>query len=153
MPERLKINEEVTIAPQPDEAEIQSLPEVGFRSVVNLRAEGEDAQQIAPQAEGEMVKAAGMQYLHLPVAMSSLDEELVNTFRRHYRGIPKPMYVHCELGKRAGALVLMHIACERGLTSEEAMEQAHEMGFDCEQPQMKEFVKTYIESYCRTSEG
>jgi uncharacterized protein (TIGR01244 family) len=145
----MKINDQVTVGPQPSEEEIQKLGQQGFKSVVNFRTEGEDEQPLSPQAEGQKVKSAGMDYLHIPVSMKAMGPELVDQFRQKYPDLPKPVFAHCKSGKRAGAMVMMDMAVEHGMTGEQTLQQAEKMGFKCDQPELKEFVKSYVDSHTK----
>jgi uncharacterized protein (TIGR01244 family) len=143
----MKINEEITVGPQPNEADICQLSQDGYKSVVNFRTDDEEKQPLLPQAEAEKVKAANMEYLHLPVSMKSMSDELVDQFREKYDDLPKPVFAHCKSGKRAGAMVMMKIAVEQGMTGEQTLQNAEEMGFKCEKPDLVEFVKKYVDSH------
>lgn len=142
----MKISDDVTVGPQPSEADLAKLPADGFRAVVNFRADGEEDQPLPPSAEGDQVRASGLEYLHLPVSTESLGPELVDRFRARYADLPKPVYAHCKSGKRAGAMVMMHAAVERGLSGEETLKQAERMGFECDQPELKNFVRSYVDA-------
>lgn len=143
----MKINEQVTVGPQPSEAQLKELREEGFKSVVNFRTEGEEDQPLSPETEGEKVKEWGMGYCHLPVSKESMGPETVDQFREKFAELPKPMFAHCSKGKRAGAMVMMHIASEQGMTGEQTLQKAEEMGFECDQPELVEFVKSYVDSH------
>jgi len=149
MAENMKINDKVTVGPQPSENEIQHLSQQGFKTVVNFRTEGEDEQPLSPDAEGEKVKAAGLKYLHIPVSMKSMGTELVDQFREKYPELPKPVFAHCKSGKRAGAMVMMHMAVEKGMSGEETLQKAEEMGFECEQEELRQFVKSYVDNHSK----
>lgn len=149
MAENMKINDKVTVGPQPSENEIQQLSQQGFKTVVNFRTEGEDEQPLSPDAEGEKVKAAGLKYLHIPVSMKSMGTELVDQFREKYPELPKPVFAHCKSGKRAGAMVMMHMAVEKGMSGEETLQKAEEMGFECEQEELRQFVKSYVDNHSK----
>lgn len=143
----IKINEQVSVGPQPSKEEIKQLSQQGFRSVINFRTEGEDEQPLSPDAEGQQVRAEELEYLHIPVSMESMRPELVDEFREKYATLPKPVFAHCKSGKRAGAMVMMHQAVEQGMTGEQTLKQAEEMGFECEQEELREFVKNYVDSH------
>ncbi len=49
---KIKINEQVSVGPQPSKEEIKQLSQQGFRSVINFRTEGEDEQPLSPDGEG-----------------------------------------------------------------------------------------------------
>ena len=143
----MKINDQVTVGPQPSEDDLQQLSQQGFKTVVNFRAEGEDKQPLSPAAEGDKVQANGMEYLNIPVSMKSMGPELADQFRDQYPNLPKPVFAHCKSGKRAGAMVMMHMAVEQGMTGEQTLQKAEEMGFECDQPELEQFVKDYVDSH------
>lgn len=149
MEKAMKINDQVTVGAQPSEDQLQQLGKQGFKSVVNFRTDGEEEQPLSPQAEGEKVKAAGMEYLHIPVSMKSMGPEQVDQFRKKFPDLPKPVYAHCKSGKRAGAIVMMNMAVEQGMSGDQTLQQAEQMGFKCDQPELKEFVKSYVDGQAK----
>lgn len=147
----IQISDRVTVGPQPTADEIRRLGERGFRSVVNFRTEGEEDQPLSPGAEGEEVRGAGLAYLHIPVSMKAMGPGTVDEFRREFAELPGPVFAHCKSGKRAGAMVMMQMAVERGISGDEALQQAEAMGFECDQPEIKEFVRSYVDGHARGS--
>ena len=145
MSQRMKLNENITVGPQPSADEINALPSSGFKSVVNFRTAGEDEQTLSPDDEGEKVRAAGMQYLHVPVSMDSMNQSKVDAFREKLKALPTPIFAHCKSGKRAGAMTMMHVAVEQDMSGEQALQKAEEMGFECDVPELKDFVKSYVD--------
>ena len=142
----MKISDQISVGGQPSEEDLHKLEQDGFKSVVNFRTEGEEEQPLSPQAEGEKVKAAGMQYLHVPVSMKAMGPELVDQFREQLPNLAKPVFAHCKSGKRAGAMVMMSMAVEQGMTGEQTLQKAKEMGFECDQPELEQFVRNYVDS-------
>ncbi len=143
-----KISEEITVGDQPTEEELRQLAQDGYKAVVNLRVAGENNQPISPKAEGAQVRELGMQYLHIPVSMETMETmepRTVDRFRQEVAGLPSPVLVHCHQGMRAGALVMMQTAIESGISGEETLHKAAELGFQCDRPQLKQFVKGYID--------
>ncbi len=151
MDKPLKINEEVTIGPQPSEGQLQELKGEGFNSVVNFRTEDEEDQPLSPDAEGEKVKGLGMDFMHVPVSMKTMGPEVVHQFRHKYPSLKKPVFAHCKSGKRAGAMVMMHLACENGMTGEQTVQRAKDLGFECDQPELVEFVTNYVNTHTKAS--
>ncbi|EAQ82762.1 beta-lactamase hydrolase domain-containing protein [Blastopirellula marina] len=147
MKNEIQINDDITVGPQPNEAEIGQLKLEGFRTIVNFREDGEDDQPITPSHEKDWVVAAEMEYLHLPVSMMTMSPQIVDEFRDKYQYLPKPIFAHCASGKRAGAMVMMHLACEQGMSGEETLKQAEELGFECDKPELIEFVKSYVDNH------
>ncbi|QDV40407.1 Beta-lactamase hydrolase-like protein [Stieleria neptunia] len=149
MQDKMKINDNVTVGAQPSEDELRQLDQQGYKSVINFRGEGEDDQPLSPDAEGAKVTAQGMNYLHVPVAMGSMENKLVDQFRDKYVSLPKPVFAHCKSGKRAGAMVMMHLAAEQGMSGEQTLQKAEQMGFECEQEELRQFVKNYVDNHSK----
>jgi uncharacterized protein (TIGR01244 family) len=123
------INETVTIADQPSEADLDELASGGYSGVVNLRKAGEPEQPLGPDEEGEKVRSLGLDYLHYPVGGEPLSEAGVESVLRFLdEHAPSRVLVHCRKGGRAAALVLIHQALARGWSPGEAVEKGREMG-------------------------
>jgi uncharacterized protein (TIGR01244 family) len=151
MPEKIKVNDQVSVGPQPSESDLNQLKLQGFESVVNFRTEGEEDQPVSPQEEKQVVEGARMQYLHLPVSMDSMAPERVDRFREQFQQLPKPVFAHCKSGKRAGAMVMMDVAVSQGMTGDQTLQKAQEMGFECDQPELKKMVRDYVDSRAEAS--
>ncbi|QDV85801.1 fused DSP-PTPase phosphatase/NAD kinase-like protein [Planctomycetes bacterium TBK1r] len=146
MQDQIKINDAITVGAQPTAEQLSGLKDSGFRSVLNLRADGEDDQPLSPHDEGEQAKQLGLEYENIPVTMKTMSPELVDRVRGQFGKLPTPIYVHCQKGKRAGAMAMMHTACEAGKSGDETLAMAEQMGFECNQPQLAEFVKSYVDN-------
>lgn len=83
------------------------------------------------------MRALRMQYVHYPVKSDELSTEAVDGFRKQLAGRPRPVFAHCASGKRSGAFLMMHIAAETGMTGEETIRKAEEMGFECDTPEAR----------------
>lgn len=146
MTQQVQINEQITVGGQPSEDDLQSLAERGFKTVVNLRTEGEEDQPLSPAAEGEKVRELGMEYIHFPVSPDAMSPAQEDEFRQRLHSFTEPVFVHCGSGKRAGAFVVMDKAINEGWSGEYTLQRAQQMGFECQSPKIKEFVKTYVDS-------
>lgn len=149
MQDTVQINDRFTVAKfAPDGEQIRQAAQEGFRALINMQTEDEDKQlKMKPQDEGERANAAGLTYLHHPVDGETLSEDVVDAFRRRASELPGPVLVHCASGKRSGALVMMHIACDKGMTGEEVIEMAEEMGFECDTEKLENFVRDYVNNH------
>jgi uncharacterized protein (TIGR01244 family) len=145
--DRIKINERITVGAQPGEEQLGGLAREGFKSIINLRTAGEPEQPLSPEQEGERVRAEGMEYVHIPVSTKEMKAEQVDQFRRELGRLPGPVFVHCHKGKRAGAFAMMHTAVEADMTGEQTLQRAEQMGFECDTPELKEFVTGYIDRH------
>jgi uncharacterized protein (TIGR01244 family) len=148
MVERVQVSDELSVGKKhPAEDDLRRLAQDGFKAVVNLRTSGEENQPLAPEEEGRFVRALRMQYVHYPVKSEELSTEMVDGFREQLAGLPRPVFAHCASGKRSGAFLMMHIAVETGMTGEETIRKAEEMGFECDTPQLEQFVRTYVDEH------
>ncbi|WP_299358746.1 sulfur transferase domain-containing protein [uncultured Paracoccus sp.] len=148
MQDTVRMNDRFTVAKFAPEAEqIRQAAREGFRSLVNMQTDGEDEKlEMQPDEEGREAEEAGLAYLHHPVDGEELSHDVVDAFRRKATELPAPVLVHCASGKRSGAFVMMHIASEQGMSGEEAIEKAEEMGFECDTPELEKFVRDYVDS-------
>jgi uncharacterized protein (TIGR01244 family) len=130
------ITPSITISDQPSEADLGALKEQGYLGVVNLRNDGEPEQPIGTQAEGERVKALGLNYLHVGIGGGGLlDEHAANK-----------VLVHCRKGGRAAALVLLHQAKHLGWKPDEAMDKGKSMGLEVEGG-LRKMVEQYLRDH------
>lgn len=147
--DRIKVDGRFVVGPQPDEEQLKTLAEQGFRTVVNFRAEGEPDQPLSPDDEGKRVLALGMNYLHIPVRREDVRADQVDAFRRDIDILPGPVYAHCHTGRRSGAFVMMKKAIDEGVSGDQVIDAAERMGFRCDIPEMKQFVKRYVDAHTR----
>lgn len=141
-----KINEDVSIATnQPSAEQFEQAKAAGFKSVLNLRAAGEEG---AIADESQQVAAAGLTYANIPVKPSEMNESLANDVLEQIKQLPKPVLAHCKSGLRSGAMALMYDAVKNNKNAEEALDKGKKSGFDCDaHPEMKKFFVSYINEH------
>lgn len=120
-----KITTDITIGGQPMAEDIQSLAKRGFRTIVNLRTDGE---QGALDEEKRIAEEAGLDYAEIPVAPNTLDDLAVHRFEGAVTGDSPPAYVHCGGGGRAGIMTLLHLTIVPGWSLAQAYEQGQKLG-------------------------
>ncbi|MCB1993240.1 MAG: protein tyrosine phosphatase family protein [Geminicoccaceae bacterium] len=151
MDEVIRLNEDYAVASsEPARRTFDRIAAEGFRSVVSFQTR-EEEQKLPIEDEREAAAQAGLAFLHQPVSGDSLDDETVDRFRDALGGLPKPVLLHCSSGKRAGAMTMMHLASEMGLSGDEALEKAASMGFECDNPKLEAFVRDYVDRHQRRS--
>lgn len=100
---------------QPSAEQLAAIRDAGFRTVVNLRAEGE------PGARAAEVEALGMGYVALPVAgTKGLDEDNARAFAEILATVERPAVIHCGSGNRVGALFALKAFYVDGETVDDA---------------------------------
>jgi len=139
-----QINDDISVAAfDPDKGSFKTFAEKGFKSVINLQTTDED-QNLDPNKEEELANDNSLKYRQIGVSKENLSEATVDSFRQELENLPKPVVVHCTSGKRSGAFVMMHIGCQQGMSGEEVIKKAEEMGFECDQAELEQFVKKYV---------
>jgi uncharacterized protein (TIGR01244 family) len=139
------ITPKVAIGDQPTEADLARLKAEGYTGVVNLRNDGEPEQPIGTVAEGEKVRALGMDYLHVGVGGSPLTEEGVHAVCDFIDGHEKVM-VHCRKGGRAAALVLIHEAKAHDWSAAEAAAKGRGLGLEVDGG-LRAIVENYLDDH------
>jgi uncharacterized protein (TIGR01244 family) len=143
----VRITEDFTVAKfEPDAAGFSRIAEEGFRSVVNLQTEEED-QKIELGEERHLAEGAGLVYYHHGISKQALSDEVVDGLRAKLEKLPKPVLLHCTSGKRSGAIAMMHVASKQGMSGKQVIEKAETMGFDCDTPELEQFVKNYVDRH------
>ncbi|HYG88344.1 MAG TPA: sulfur transferase domain-containing protein [Azospirillum sp.] len=134
---------------QPTTEDLDALAVEGFRSVVDLREEGERGQRLAPEEEGTAVERRGMCYRHVPVPVDRLDDDRLNRVHRELAHVPKPAFVHCASGKRSGTLALMHEGLTRGWSGQQVVDRAEQMGMAYGSADVKDAIRHFVDRYAK----
>ena len=143
-----EITPTITVADQPSEADIEALKNEGYKGIINLRNDGEPEQPLGTAAEGERVRALGMEYLHYGVGGAPLTEEGVASVCDFLdRHASERVLVHCRKGGRAKALVLLHQAKAQNWTADEAIARGAAMGLEVEGAGLRMLVEKYLREH------
>ncbi len=107
------LNEEVSVAPQMGPEDAAQIAAAGFRSVVNNRPDFEHGPDQPSSAEIEAaVRAAGLEYRHLPVAGGYQTPEQIAAMAEILAELPRPVLMFCRSGARSSNLYVQ--ACQLG---------------------------------------
>jgi uncharacterized protein (TIGR01244 family) len=142
-----KLDDLITVGSQPSIMQIRELSRRGFRSIVNLRRDGERGESMKPADEGRTALEAGLEYGHVPISLEELSRETVERFRNEMDRLPAPVYVHCAEGTRARAMAMVHVAIEADRTWEEVLEIAASLGLAPECEETREHIRRYMEAH------
>ena len=124
---------------------IQEIRKMGFKSVINLRLASEEGAQV--EEEGAAVKAAGMNYVHLPFNVQTPDPKLIDNFIAAVT-LPanQPAYVHCAAGGRAASLWMVKRVLADHWDEARALAEANALGLN---DRFRPFALNYIHSHAR----
>ena len=124
---------------KPDRAQIEAAGQAGYKTVINLRTEAESGFEW----EAEAVEAAGMRYVHLPIAGGrDLTPEKVEAFAGALDGALArgPVLLHCGSGNRIGALFALRSAWLEERPAETALEFGRASGLTSLEPRVRELL-------------
>ena len=124
---------------QPDQAVLEVVSGAGFKTVVDLRGDGEDR----GFDEAASVEAQGMEYVSLPIyAGSGVDITYENAARLDaiLAQAEGPVLVHCASGNRVGALYALR-AKLAGASDEEAMSVGNAAGLTRLRPLVEQLLR------------
>ena len=119
---------------------IREIRNMGFKSVINLRLATEEGAMV--EEEGAAVRAAGMNYVHLPFNAQSPDPQLIDNFIAAVtKPANTPAYVHCAAGGRAAALWMIKRVKADGWTVDRALVEANALGLN---DRFRPFAMNYL---------
>ncbi|MFZ2989070.1 TIGR01244 family sulfur transferase [Ideonella sp.] len=96
---------EVFVSPQLDPAAMAELAQLGFRSVINNRPDGEGGpEQPLSSTMAAAAAAAGLEYRHLPVQGAYQSPEEIAAFGALAAELPRPLLAFCRSGARSTRL-------------------------------------------------
>jgi uncharacterized protein (TIGR01244 family) len=99
------LSPDLSVAPQLGPEAMAALAEAGYKSVINNRPdfEGGPTQPTSAAVEAA-AKAAGLAYVHLPVAPGYQSPEEIARFAELMATLPRPILAFCRSGTRSGKL-------------------------------------------------
>lgn len=130
--------EGVATAGQPSAAAWPELASAGYRTVVDLRT----AEEARDHDEPASVRAAGLEYVPIPVSQPTLRDATFDTFRELMRDpARRPIFVHCATSNRVGALLLPYFALDEGMRLDDALRLARDAGL--RNPDLQQIAMDY----------
>ena len=109
---------------QPSAAQLETLAELGYTTVINMRGPGERG-----STDPALVESLGMTYVAIPVTgAEDVSEENARKLAAAMGDGEDPVVVHCASANRVGALFAMKAFYVDGMTPEESLALAKEVG-------------------------
>lgn len=136
-----KIENNITLGPQPSEQDLDSLKKQGVKTVIDFRLPGE-----TPSSNKELVQKAGLDYINIPVDKSRLSTQQVSMLDNALQNKESPFLLHCASGLRAATLYMLSKAAHNRWTTQQVIAEATKIGFDLHSsPEIMSFVERYIQ--------
>ena len=89
------------LAPQLASADLEEAAELGIRTVINNRPDGEAADQMSDAEARAAAEAQGLDYVHVPVVTGRISAENLAAMREAMAAHPGPQVAYCRSGTRS----------------------------------------------------
>jgi len=126
----IRVNDVLSVGPQPSISEIRSLAGHGFAGMINARPDGEEASQPGNAAEREATGHADVSYTFIPVNMPTITEADVRAFQAAMADAGGPVFAHCKTGTRALTLYALGEALDGRMSSQDIVALGLKLGID-----------------------
>lgn len=125
----VKITDRLTVASQPDIDSIAGLAK-DYATLINLRPDGEEANQPGNNAEHTAATDAKLGYAFLPVTGSTITEADIRAFQHAMNSADGPVYAHCKGGTRVLMLYVLGEVLDGRMRGEEVEAFGKARGYD-----------------------
>ncbi len=103
--------------PQLSVDDIGQLADLGYRSIIGNRPDGEAPDQPTWKTIKAAARARGMEAVHIPIVVSEINAADIRAFREALERLPKPIAAFCRTGTRS--TLLWALANEEGLSADQ----------------------------------
>jgi protein tyrosine phosphatase (PTP) superfamily phosphohydrolase (DUF442 family) len=119
----LPVSERLGTAGQPTREQLATLRAAGFEVVINLAMPGSPGWI---EDEGDVLRAAGIRYYHIPVAWQQPQPADLNRFFELMDShAHEKVFVHCAMNKRVSAFVFLYRVLRKGESPGQAAATLH----------------------------
>ena len=127
------VMERIYVASQLRPADLPTLPQCGFKTVVDIRPDGEAAGQIPSAEIGQRLKELGMDFHYIPVPHGTIPDTAVDALGDVLSHDSQPVLLYCRTGRRAvRTLALSEASRLEGPSLDQILNMVREAGFDAE---------------------
>jgi len=111
---------------QPSAQHLAGLKDAGCEVVIDLR----DPMEPRPFDEPGAVRAAGMDYVNIPVSGASMTDETLTRVRDTVANLAgdRKTFLHCGSGNRVGATLMPYLMLDKGMEEDDAVTEAMKIG-------------------------
>lgn len=144
-----QLTDQLAISDALTEDDVRRLRTMGFRSVIDLRSDGEPrSQSVPPWRESTLVREAGLSYHQIAVEPPMLSDALAFAIRRAFHEAPAPVLLHCTSGRRAGTFALILLSCDNDMSVDDCLIHGRQLGLDFDgMPRLTRFLRRFVERH------
>jgi uncharacterized protein (TIGR01244 family) len=125
-----RITDQLWVSVQPNMDEFDQFRDQGFKTLINVRPDGEDADQPGNAKEKNSAHRAGMEYTFIPVTGPSITEADARAFQKAVADAEGKVLAHCKSGTRALLLHVIGEVLDGRMELRDVAEFGRENGFD-----------------------
>jgi uncharacterized protein (TIGR01244 family) len=123
-----RINDTITVSGQILPEDVSALKAAGFTTIINNRPDGESPDQPASVEIEAAAKAAGLNYIAIPLGRDGVTPDMVEKTRAALEGSDGPVFAFCRSGTRSTTLWALSQAGE--MDGADIIAQAAGAGYD-----------------------
>lgn len=123
-----RIDEHVSVSGQISADDIPALKAAGFTTIVNNRPDGESPDQPSSAEIEAAAKAAGLDYVAIPLGRDGVSQDMVERTREVLEGSAGPVFAFCRSGTRSTTLWALSQAGQQD--AETIIGKAQNAGYD-----------------------
>jgi uncharacterized protein (TIGR01244 family) len=126
----IPLTDGLAVAGQVLPEEMQDLAAQGYRAVIGNRPDDEEPGQPSSAEVAAAARAAGLEYIALPVTMATIDVPVATEFVEKLAQAPGPVLAHCRSGTRTTVLWALGSVATGKETPDSAIAKARAAGYD-----------------------
>ena len=123
-----RLNNEISVSPQIAVNDIKAIADMGFRSILCNRPDGEAGDQPLFEEIRASAEKAALKCVYLPVTSGNVADEDARAFAQTVRELPGPVLAYCRTGTRS--VTLWSLANAERLALPEILTTARNAGYD-----------------------
>jgi Uncharacterized protein conserved in bacteria len=124
---------------QPTAAQLAALKAAGGGIVLDIR----DPMEPRPLGRAGRGEGAGLEYVNVPITGGALNDDKLTRILEVLRGAgDRQVFFHCQSGNRVGGAMVAYLMLDRGVSEDDAIEQA--MGMGLRSPEYLEWALDYV---------
>jgi len=105
-----KLHDDMSVCGALEATDFKNIAELGYKTIINMRPDDEKWGQLNASEARKAAEAAGLSYVHIPVPVNGLTEDMVDMFSKALDETSGPYLAHCASGRRAAIVWALHAA-------------------------------------------
>ena len=126
-----EITQDISVSPQISLQDVSRLNELGFKTIICNRPDGESDDQIEMQSIKDTAQKHDIDFIFQPVVSGAVSDEQVLAFKQAVANAKKPILAYCRTGTRCSILWALSMAGE--MSAKNILEKTSKAGYELSQ--------------------